>query len=1430
MKKSRIIAFFATVAAVCLIGAITACKPNKPGPGPSPNPPPAGSVSVTFVCANQEKTVTVEKGKTVSAADFPEYVVLGWQTESGTSFDFNSPLTADVKLIADCYSKGLEVEDGAVVYYGGTGTAVIIPSEIEGEKITAIGKNVFYENLEMYDKIVSVSVAEGITRIDDRAFNGLEAVETVFIPASVTYFGRDCFIGCPKLLVSFAGNENYPKDESGIVYTDSGKTAILFYAGERGGDVTLSLQNVAASALLNAQIGKLTLTSAVRTVGNNAFANSSVTEVIWNSLANVPVSAFSSCASLEKITIAEGVTEIGANAFNGATALKQVNLPVSLAKLGSRSFANCASLTEIDIENTNITSITGDEFRGAGLKSFSIPAAVDKIADGMFTDWRGLESVDFGNVTSIGKNAFQNCTSLKSVVIPAQVEVIYEAAFAGCASLESVQFENGSKLKVLGETTSTTGNSNVFTGTAITSLVLPDSLTEIKMGALSGISRLTNLSIPFTGTYSTGKWKEFLRKWNEDTTPTQKEGNPNLVAAYEKYCMGSASNLEAFLLGEKGGFSNGQLFGYIFGTSPYAGGTECQQVAAEKYPGNTYTYKYYVPTTLKNVKITGQSIIPAYTFNKVSVAFELDKTSSVSRIGAYAFSYCLKYDGYDFGDNLTYIGDYAFDSCYYTSPVLEIPDSVSYVGAYAFRNNLALTEVKLPDRADVIVNKGAFFNDSYREGVIENNKIYTVYQNPANKRAGYCTVERGSIGSSVFYQCVFEHAVLGDEVKFITSTEFNNDHFCGVFNNCRYLKTVKMTDDLTDKVSVSGEWTDILPANIFNGCTSLVRLNSDRDGEFNIPRCSAIAYGVFNGVVNLKKVNLPADCQRIGDRCFAESGLQSLDMRFVRVVGGAAFYRCYELAEITWGSGITEFIEFSGVALFEGCTKLSRFNSYDIASGKLTVAGDGECHVPAITVLPRYGFKTLPIRKVFLPDTLTALPMHAFYGCGLIESITLPANVTRLGDGTFINCVSLKEVIFECKDIKTIPANCFNGCAALEEFIVPEGVTTIDTQCFANCSSLKKVVIPASVTRFEGNRQFANCPSLQGLWLLGNYPPNVDAGFGAGTLFFNSSLSTNSVYVSYLPELMANNGFRIYVPADSLQIYKKHNSSYSNSAVRVYGWKNYAEAFAPVYTGFYADAGGKYLRVGMSGFGEYFAETDVAEGKYEMTFANGVYSFAVGSVEYSVTFSDLSATVSVGGSNNSLVKLSGVYFDYASDSPSEQFTDLFNKQYPETSKPLTPEEAEKLERIKQAEKAGLDGILEALEGDDHFRRSLELTADGKAKFTVFWAFRQSPSASQHGYMGYFFTPSVLEGTYTLSDGNINFSFDKLLTYNGTLGATSQYHASWTQTVTLSVPFTDFTEGSAVMSMPAVPVYLTSTSAPRTVPAADYTFIRNVTDL
>ena len=128
--------------------------------------------------------------------------------------------------------------------------------------------------------------------------------------------------------------------------------------------------------------------------------NNANTVVEGDVVANIPdgvtvigAGAFQDNPIIKSVTIPDGVTAIGGSAFGGCTGLTSITIPDSVTTIGDSAFQNCTSLTSITIPDS-VTTIGGSAFGNCtGLTSITIP----------------------DSVTTIGGSAFYRCTSLTDI-------------------------------------------------------------------------------------------------------------------------------------------------------------------------------------------------------------------------------------------------------------------------------------------------------------------------------------------------------------------------------------------------------------------------------------------------------------------------------------------------------------------------------------------------------------------------------------------------------------------------------------------------------------------------------------------------------------------------------------------------------------------------------------------------------------------------------------------------------------------------------------------------------------------------------------------------------------------------------------------------------------------------------------------------------
>lgn len=183
----------------------------------------------------------------------------------------------------------------------------------------------------------SVAVPEGVTAIDEYAFQGNKTLTAVTLPESLTTIGHNAFHGC-------------------------GLTALHIPSG---------VTEIGESAFEScSKLMELTGLENVVTIGNRAFYGCShyvngqetgfMQLPLGNKLKTIGDYAFGACRALTSLTIPDSVVSIGVGAFSYCTDLMEVNIGSGLTELPSLIFKSCM-FPSILIPDT-ITSIAADAF------------------------------------------------------------------------------------------------------------------------------------------------------------------------------------------------------------------------------------------------------------------------------------------------------------------------------------------------------------------------------------------------------------------------------------------------------------------------------------------------------------------------------------------------------------------------------------------------------------------------------------------------------------------------------------------------------------------------------------------------------------------------------------------------------------------------------------------------------------------------------------------------------------------------------------------------------------------------------------------------------------------------------------------------------------------------------------------------------------
>lgn len=142
--------------------------------------------------------------------------------------------------------------------------------------------------------------------------------------------------------------------------------------------------------------------------------------------------------------------------------------------------------------------------------------------------------------------------------------------------------------------------------------------------------------------------------------------------------------------------------------------------------------------------------------------------------------------------------------------------------------------------------------------------------------------------------------------------------------------------------------------------------------------------------------------------------------------------------------------------------------------------------VPVTAVRTKAFENCKEIKSLAVGGSIYTMGEYTFLNCTNLKSVKIDSPLT-LYNGTFKGCTSLTEVdLGPVKGLEgSINGGVFCGCTSLESIVIPATVTRVDAYVFQNCASLKSVVLEGSDFYGVGDayyftsRAFSYCPVLE---------------------------------------------------------------------------------------------------------------------------------------------------------------------------------------------------------------------------------------------------------------------------------------------------------------------------------------------------------------
>ena len=548
----------------------------------------------------------------------------------------------------------------ALTEYLGEDGKVTVPANIDGKKVIACKKDLLHK---IKAEVTSVVIEAEFTSLPDSFFSGLESLETVELPDTITDMGNKTFYDCGKL---------------------------------KSVKLPANLKKIRAWAFRYCiRLEEIKIPDKVTEIVEYAFGGCSSLKNVQlpSGLKKIGFNVFDSCEAMKEITIPEGVEKIEFGAFNNCTGLESIELPDSIKTvyneygsirdygLANSVFANCNSLKSVKLPK-NLEYISYRMFEGcSSLKTIEIPSGVTGIGDSAFADCSSLSKIKLPDkVTEIGANAFKDCIQLVSAYIPSSVTKIGENTFIGCSLLtiygtadsyvETYAAENGLLFSTeeMPDTEFTTetegswtfltdGTSAIiteYTGTE-TALMIPKTVNGLKVIALK---------------------KDLLRKTKTEITSVVIEAE--LTSLPDNFFSGLESLETVELPDTITDMGNNTFY-------------DCGNLKRVKLPAN-----------LEKIR--------AWAFRYCIRLEEIKIPDKVTEIVEYAFGGCSSLKNVQLPSGLKKIGFNVFDSCEAMKEIT-IPEGVEKIEFGAFNNCTGLESIELPDSIKTVYNEYGSIRD-----------------------------------------------------------------------------------------------------------------------------------------------------------------------------------------------------------------------------------------------------------------------------------------------------------------------------------------------------------------------------------------------------------------------------------------------------------------------------------------------------------------------------------------------------------------------------------------------------------------------------------------------------------------------------------------------------------------------------------------------
>ncbi len=493
----------------------------------------------------------------------------------------------------------------------------------------------------------------------------------------------------------------------------------------------------------------------------------------------------------------------------------------------------------------------------------------------------------------------------------------------------------------------------------------------------------------------------------------------------------------------------------------------------------SHTYK--IDNIIRLEVPSGVTTIAGSAFQGKSSLVEIVLGNDVTTVGHSSFRSCGALTNVTIGPKMTSISNEAFRDSNKIARV-DISDLAAWCGITFGGSNGANPVNRAVNKADCLYVNGILLTELVIPESVTEIKQYAFH---CCQSITSVTIHDGvvKIGSSAFDSANKIVRVNAESLDAWWKISFANS----TANPTYYAKDLYVDDAVVTSISTPTELTVLNGYNFVN-CASITSITLHEG-------LTALGNGCFSGT-GISKIDVPSTLTKLNDSVFenCKSLVVTTVPSHITYIGNYAFAGCTAITEFTipesygnnnYGNGILKGTSIKEIVIPSNITEVRSNTFQDCKLLEKVVLHE---NISTISGSVFQGCSALT--DINLADTkIKTLGGSAFHSCTSLVAIQLPTTLTGFTNGNvFQDCTSLQFVDFgDNKNTFTIDIHfTFYNCSSLQAISLPAGTTKLGNGTFAKCTSLKAVYLGESMIQMTGNKSdssgdaptFANCANM----------------------------------------------------------------------------------------------------------------------------------------------------------------------------------------------------------------------------------------------------------------------------------------------------------------------------------------------------------------